>query len=297
MESIFYYLYKDLAYDAKIIIQPKFDIYTEGLKESPLRNMANKSMYIHDFERKLGRMHYRRIVPSHNQKQPDYLSSMMQEIEGFLINTGIDENVALQMKEVLIELVGNAGEHGNSECLIDVDVTENGYTRVDKDTENYYGMNVVIMNYSPVLFYEPLKRKMMSSDGLTDRYKSVRQAGLFHLSHLTDNYSENDFYTISSFQHRISGNIEKNEIGGTGLTALLKSLEDQADTHLCYMLTGNRIIFFEKDQMDYDSANFVGFNKKGRYIDLIPDDDVFQTIKTFFPGVAYNLNYAFKEMV
>ncbi len=80
-----------------------------------------------------------------------------------------------------------------------------------------------------------------------------------------------------------------------GLTCLLQSLESQADTHLCYMLTGNRVFFFEKDCMNYDDNKLIGFNKEGRYLDSLPDVELFQTINTFFPGVAYNLNYAFKK--
>ena len=45
--------------------------------------------------------------------------------------------------------------------------------------------------------------------------------------------------------------------------------------------------------MKSDNNNFVGFNKEGKYLDGIPDKEIFQKIKTFFPGVAYNLNYAF----
>ena len=223
---------------------------------------------------------------------------MMQEIGAFLLNTGVNEIVAQQMKEVLIELIGNAGEHGGSDCLIDIDITDKIYAKIgDEDDESFYGMNIAILNYSSVLFYDPLKNKLLNNVGLLDRYKYVNKARLYHLQHLTSDYSESDFYTISSFQHKISGSIEKNEIGGTGLTSLLQSLEDQADTHLCYMLTGNRLFFFEKDHMNHDSNGFIGFNKDGRYLDCIPDIELFQTINTFFPGVAYNLNYAFKKEI
>lgn len=296
LESLFYYFYKDLKYDVKILLDPKPSIYTEGLSESPLRIMNDAKQYMRDFEWKIGRMHYRRMVTEGLFQKSDYLSGMMQEIEAFLVNTGINENVAQQMKEVLIELIGNAGEHGNTECLIDIDITDGKYLRADNDdNDTYYGMNVAILDYSPVLFYEPLKKKMLSGKELSDRYMYVREASLYHLNHLSDEYKENDFYTISSFQHKISGNFEKNEIGGTGLTSLLQSLEDQADSHLCYMLTGDRVFFFEKDQMNYDDNRFISFNKNGRYFDSIPDAELFQTINTFLPGVAYNLNYAFKK--
>lgn len=296
LESLFFYFYNDLGYDIKIILRSKPSIYTEGMAESPLiRNMINKYRFISAFKWNIGRMHYRKLVPGRNQQKPDLLSSMMQEIGAFLVNTGINDTIAQQMNEVLVELVGNASEHGNSECLIDIDVTDNKYKRAENPEDTYYGMNVAILNYSPVLFFDPLKTKLQSDVELPERYELVKKAGEYHLDHLSQEYCENDFYTISSFQHRISGSFDKNEIGGMGLTCLLQSLESQADTHLCYMLTGNRIFFFEKDCMNYDNNKLIGFNKEGRYLDALPNSELFQTINTFFPGVAYNLNYAFKK--
>lgn len=295
LESLFYYFYNDLGYDIKIILRPKPNIYTEGISESPLRNMMNTAQFISSFRWNIGRMHYRRLVDRNRQQTPDYLSNIMQEIGAFLVNTGIEDNVAQQMNEVLIELVGNAAEHGNSECLIDIDITDNKYTRIGNNDDTFYGMNVAIMNYSPVLFFDPLRLKLKCDVELPERYEFVKRAREFHMNHLSQEYCEKDFYIISSFQHRISGNVEKNKIGGMGLTCLLKSLEAQADTHLCYMLTGNRIFFFEKDCMNYDENQLIGFNKEGRYLDALPNAELFQTINTFFPGVAYNLNYAFKK--
>lgn len=295
LESMFYYFYNDLKYDVKIILNPLYNIYTEGMVDSPLRNMSDMRKYISDFRKTIGRMHYRRLVPGSNVQVSEYLSNMMQEIEAFLIYAGINATVAQQMKEVLVELVGNAGEHGNSECLIDIDITDSKYTRQGTKKEKYYGMNVAIINYSPILFFDPLKKKLQSNVELSGRYEYVKKAREYHLKHLSQEYEENDFYIISSFQHRISGSFEKNEVGGMGLTCLLQSLEAQADNHLCYMLTGNRIFFFEKNYMNYDNNMLIGFNKEGRFLDSIPEQELFQTIDTFFPGVAYNLNYAFMK--
>ena len=79
------------------------------------------------------------------------------------------------------------------------------------------------------------------------------------------------------------------------MTSLLRSLEEDSDTHLCYMLIGRRILFFEKEHMLYDNDEYVGFNKSKNFFSDIPDKSVFDTINTFFPGVAYNLNYAVKK--
>lgn len=296
LESLCYYLLKEKGHSIKILFNAKHTIWSEGICYSPLKNIGDREKFIQKYESDLSMYHFRRLVPNKENRNEQYLSKLMQEIFCFLQNNGIDEDVCSQLSEVLIELVGNSGEHGNAESLLDVDITRTEYSkRSDNEGASYYGMNAVVLNYSPVLFYEPLMKKIQSADILAERYDIVKQAREYHLANLQENYKEQDFYTVSSFQHKISGNVEKNEIGGTGLTRLLQSLEENSDTHLCYMLSGNRILFFEKDFMFYDEKKLVGFNKSRNYITDIPDVRLLQTIKTYVPGVAYNLNYAIKK--
>lgn len=84
-------------------------------------------------------------------------------------------------------------------------------------------------------------------------------------------------------------------MGGTGLTSLVKSLLEKSDSHLCYMLSGNRIIFFQQDLMKFNEKNLIGFNKNGDYLSQLPEADIFKTINTYIPGTAYNLNFAIKK--
>ncbi len=72
-------------------------------------------------------------------------------------------------------------------------------------------------------------------------------------------------------------------------------MEEQSNTHLCYMLSGNRIFFFEKEFMGYNQDKFIGFNRQQNYLTEVPKKELFMTIETFLPGVAYNLNYAIKK--
>ena len=39
------------------------------------------------------------------------------------------------LAEVIVELVGNAGEHGETECMLDIDITENDYGKKNEDGE------------------------------------------------------------------------------------------------------------------------------------------------------------------
>lgn len=294
LESIIYYMLKIEKHDIKINSKIRHSIYTEGVMYSPLNFMESKNEYQRKFKSDIGMNHFRRLISSEEQKKEEYLSDLMQQLYCFLNNNGIATDISDQLAEVLVELVGNACEHGKSDCLLDVDITQSAYTR-DEVEGNYYGMNAVVLNYSPTLFYERLKKKLEESVNLFKRYKYVLNAKNYHLQNLTENYFEDDFYTVSSFQHKISGDIGKNSVGGTGLTGLLQSLEEQSNTHLCYMLSGNRIFFFEKDFMGYNQDRFIGFNRQQNYLTEIPDEELFMTIRTFLPGVAYNLNYAVKK--
>lgn len=291
LESIVYYLNVIDGHKIDVHFKAKHTIWTEGIRYSSL---VNQRMLLNYYKYDLNMYHFRKLIPERNGRKDEYLSNLLQDIYGFLYNNGIEDVTCEKLSEVIIELVGNAGEHGDSECLLDIDITQSEYSKKDEEGI-FYGLNIAILNCSSVLFFEPLKEKLSSDIKLSERYNDVLRAKEYHFEHLNDNYKEDDFYTISSFQHKISGSRLKNQLGGTGLTSLLRSLEEDSDTHLCYMLSGRRILFFEKEHMLYDNNEYVGFNKNKDFFSDIPDVNVFDTINTFWPGVAYNLNYAVKK--
>lgn len=290
LENLVYYFneicHHNVCLEYKTI---RYSIWTEGINYSTLVHGVNKDKYRNDINMK----HFRKIIPYNGKNKDDYLSNLLQDIEGFLRNNRIGEETRNKLSEVIIELVGNAGEHGSAECMLDIDIA-NDYKKKEEQG-NFYGLNIAMLNYSQKLFFESLKEKLESGRKLSERYINVLKAKEHHCNYFNENYGEDDFYTISSFQHKISGSRFKDSMGGTGLTSLLKSLEEDSDMHLCYMLSGKRVLFFEKENMSYDKDGYVGFNKTKSFFSDIPDDKTFITIDTFFPGVAYNLNYAVKK--
>ena len=52
---------------------------------------------------------------------------------------------------------------------------------------------------------------------------------------------------------------------------------------------------FQKEYLQYDSEYYIGFNKENDFYEHIPDKTVFANSDTFFPGTAYNLNFAIKK--
>ena len=96
---------------------------------------------------------------------------------------------------------------------------------------------------------------------------------------------------LSAFQDRISGRPNEYLTGGTGLPALIKWLEAQADSDNCYVLSGRRKMQFIQSLLEYDSDHWVGMNRVHDFQHCIPDKNVFLPFPIYFPGTAYNLNF------
>lgn len=298
LECICYYIVGVLR--RKIVLQMDctFGIWTEGILASPLKYLqdGNYNQFCKSFRFDINGNHYRRVV-LYDENDDESPSKIMQEIGYFLKYADVCiEDVSI-LVEVIIELVGNAGEHGKSDCLIDIDITESNYTKMEgsKD-EHYYGMNVTIVSFSEIPFYEPLQNRMSKSELLPDRYRDVILAEKNHGVCYSKDYSQKDFYIISSFQDKISGSFKKNNAGGTGLTFLINSLEESAEDEYCYMATEKRILFFKKEYMKYNKEGWIGFNESGNYIESIPDLKCFGEGKTFVPGTAFNLGFVIRKV-
>jgi len=295
LECICYYMIEKRKQSIIFDFTPKRVIWSDGIFCSPLYQLRKPSEFKIKFVKDLQFRHYRKILNCEECIGKE-LSELMQEIECFLRNNGVSEENSYSLSEMLTELVGNAGEHAEADTLIDIDLTEENYTKVDNQESNYYGMNTAIISFSPILFWDPLKEKMKKRGELelSEEYNTVIKAYEYHKDFFSDEYTENDFYAISSFQDHISGSLEK-KMGGRGLTTLLKSIEEQTDTHYCYFLSGNTIIHLKRELLNTDSNGMVGFNLESEYVSSIPDKEAIQKISTFLPGTSFNLNFAVKK--
>ncbi len=292
LECLCYYLLEIKKQRVHISFLARHTIWSEGVAFSPLCCTRDREKFLKLYNGDLRGRHYRKIIPALVEDERD-LSRMMQEIACFLQNNGVSEKSSAELSEMLIELVGNSREHANSDTLIDIDLTESTYTKKN-DSNIYYGMNTAILNFSPKLFYEPLKEKMNSGIELPGKYRDVNKAYEYHRDHFSGAYGDNDFFLVSSFQDGISGSMNK-KMGGKGLTTLIASLEEKADTHLCYVLSGNTVMFFIQELLNYDKNKFIGFNRTGDYLTDIPEKGVIGKIRTCFPGTSYNLSFVIKK--
>lgn len=297
LEIVIYSLIVD--YGHRVMININFDpeITTEGFKHSPLRFLASKTWdmqkFRNGFETNIEIDHYRRIIPiqwSYNGGLGEYvLPDVMQTLRNYID----DINYAFVLAEVITELVNNANEHNESDCLLDLDITT-PYLKTDGSEGSYIGVNVSIVSFAETTISTPLKQKIASGAYKGERYGMVARAYEKHQAFFHGNYTSEDFFTLAAFQDKISGRPSSDASGGTGLTKLLQSLQKYSDNSNCYVVSGNRSLFFYQHLLDYDEDGWVAFNETGNFHDSPPNEHVFKQSPFLFPGVGYNLNFVYK---
>lgn len=278
-------------------------IITEGISSSPLLLLGgNKNKSIieknKEFKEKFKfdhyKKHFRRVVRYEDYQSTDGLCKIYDEVAYFQKSFNINYDCVEDISEVIVELIGNAIEHSKSDCLIDFDIATN-YRYVSG--EPVCGINIAIISFSNTLLGDGISEKiknLKSSKSINDRYAKVISANNNHYKYFDENYDSIDFNNISTFQHRISGSEKKMDGGGMGLTKLIKSIEDKATDHTCYVLSGDRIILFEPEYLEYDEDGWIGFNESNDYFYSKPSNQVLQRSNFYMPGTAYNLNFVMK---
>lgn len=301
-ECICYSLMNDYKHLVSIYWHPKNEIWTEGISSSPLKllNTKNKESaikFLTKFKLDIYQKHFRRVVSGTNKENTNYLGKLLQELDSFLKFFNIIEEYRDQISEVITELVGNACEHGDSDCLLDIDITDDHLKEIKNVPQDgfYYGINIAIVNFSDILLGDGIKEKIDTNNLITDRYIELGKAYLFHKQHFSETYLYSDFCNISALQDKISGRPKHGLSGGTGLTKLIYSLQEKSDSNECYVLSGDRTILFIKDYLKYNEDSWLGFNKENNFLNGLPEKNITTDCDIFFPGTAYNLNFIMKR--
>ena len=297
LEIICYILIKEYNHSVIVLFKCEHNIHIEGIDSSPLLLLGidrktNREKYVAKFNDDIFRKHYRRVVSMEDNLST--LSKIMSEVSYFLIHLGVSKKYVNKMAEVIAELVGNACEHTDTECLIDLDVTEVYYKKDSQET--FFGVNLAVVNFSETLLGDAVKNRIMNpKEPLTERYDMVRKAFDSQEPYFGEKYGEDDFFNVASFQHKISGREDKGVTGGTGLTKLISSLEKMADSHRCYLITGNRSLWFFPEILEYNKDGWIGFNIENDFFSKPPTSGVLGDSLIYMPGTAYNLNFVIKK--
>lgn len=298
LECICYYLI-EYGHPVYIKIAPRFHITTYGFQSSPLLLLTTgKARHVEKYKKRFhqdyyGR-HFRKVLAKTSKNEE--LSILLDEIATFQKPFDIEEKEREKISEVLIELVGNAMEHSNEDCLIDLDITARHLKR-GEDKKNYLGINIVILNFSESLLGTSLQKKLAAPKNLSGRYQQVEQAFQAHKPFFGEDYHPDDFFNIAAFQHKISGRMDGGATGGTGLTLLIHSLEEDSDAYNCYVISGNRRLDFTKDYMLFNNEGWIGFNVANDFLSLPPDPSLLKKNPFSLPGTAYNLTFVMEANI
>ena len=300
LECLCYYLLKEEKCSLNLHYTCQHTIFNEGIKTSYLNRINSprgKIDFVKRFRFDILRSHYRRVIPCEDPSG-EWTSYINQDIDSFLKTYNIQKEYRECASNVICELVDNALEHSMSDCLVDIDIT-NDYTKdIDPNEENLYcGLNIVIINFSEILMGNGISQKIsfIEKNGLETppRYKDVLLAKEYHQNFWGKNYTKEDFDIVTSFQNKISSR-ETCSTGGTGLTQLIKALEEETDAYNCYMISGNRMINFIKQYL-HSPNGWIGFNESNEYLNDIPSTECVRKSQLYFPGTAYNLNLVLKK--
>lgn len=301
-ECICYFVIKEYHQKIILYIDPVDQIDTTGIFSSSLPLLSdvlgkNMDKFIHCFEMEIYRNHFRRLIKGEEKEKTNYLGNLLQELDTFLKFFNIIEENRDEITEVIAELVGNACEHGHTDCLLDIDIADNYSKSVENIPQkgNFYGINIAIVNFSNILLGDGINEKIKNDNLNEERYIDLKRAYNFHKSLFTKDYSHVDFCNISSLQDKISGRPNYILSGGTGLTKLIHSLQEKSDMNSCYVISGDRCVRFVKDLINYDKNNWLGFNKQMDFFSAIPDKEVITGCYIYLPGTAYNLNFIMKR--
>lgn len=308
-ECICYDLVHNYGHPVQVFmkVNVKGDIHTAGIKSSPLLLLSGTSKksilkYPDKFKRDLYGSHFRRLVCDDEKAETNFLGRLYEEIDSFLKPFNVETTSRDAIANVITELVGNGCEHGAGDCLLDIDVAQNYHKLVENisDGNEYYGINIAVVNFSDILLGDGIYNNVLKSENanLSERYMTVVKAYQNHRQLFNQDYTIKDFCNITTFQHRISGRPEVHT-GGTGLTKLIQSLEERSDAYRCYVVSGDRSINFLKEMLEYDQQKWIGFNKERDYINNPPGVDkynngVVSETLMYMPGTAYNLNFVMK---
>ena len=298
LECVVYTLIHDYRYKITIDITMENTIDTECFRVSPLRYLGKGKRDINAFysafENSTSIKTYRRVVPKSWSYGEELGGLLYSDIKDTVNHTIDDEEFSELMAEVVTELVNNANEHNQSDCLIDVDVSNNYMKR--GDTENVFlGVNMSLVSFSDVLVPDLLSTKIKSGEHGGNRYDTVTKAYRNHQAFFNDGYTEDDFFIVTAYQDYISGRKGRSPSGGTGLTKVIQTLEKYSDSSKCYMVTGKNALYFFHDYLDYDSNGYVGFNDEKDYLNYPPDKKTRAESPIYIPGIAYNLSFVYRK--
>lgn len=304
-EYMVYYLLKSTECKVCITIMPDNLMYAKNFLTNSItynfikdnRNFKIKRKnFIKDFESEVPMINfhrYRKLLKNNNIKN-ETINKTSSDVYSFLKSILSDEEYIEDCVEAIGELCSNALEHTEYDCILTIECG----IGLNKKNEERNILSIVVSNVSENLFFYKLR------DFHKNGYKNfnvINQALVNHrlffgkpLEIVQDidkiKYDEEYFYIVSAFQNGVSTRMNQEGTGGTGLLKLVYNILGKTENSFCYILTGNKVLFFIENLMNPVEDKFVGFNKNNDYLNSIPDAESLGTSAMTFGGTIFSLN-------
>lgn len=304
-EYMVYYLLKSTECKVCITIMPDNLMYAKNFLTNSItynfikdnRNFKIKRKnFIKDFESEVPMINfhrYRKLLKNNNIKN-ETINKTSSDVYSFLKSILFDEEYIEDCVEAIGELCSNALEHTEYDCILTIECG----IGLNKKNEERNILSIVVSNVSENLFFYKLR------DFHKNGYKNfnvINQALVNHrlffgkpLEIVQDidkiKYDEEYFYIVSAFQNGVSTRMNQEGTGGTGLLKLVYNILGKTENSFCYILTGNKVLFFIENLMNPVEDKFVGFNKNNDYLNSIPDAESLGTSAMTFGGTIFSLN-------
>lgn len=295
LECLLYDLVINKSINLNLNMQYKHTIKTEGVKYSSLKYINNKEEFKKRFLNEISMYHYRNMIDIKSTKdKPQKLSLILSELELFLITCGIERGQSKQLAEISVELIDNALEHSQSDCLFDIDVTERTYRYETESNDRFMAVSIAVLDFSEATLGLGIKSMVNGHNCDTEPYQKLKSVEKIHKNYFGVDYDVDQFYLLSTFQNKITSRSDSKATGGKGLTKLIKGLQEDSETDICYVVSRDICLFFRKDQIRQDSDKWVGFNKEND-CKKPPDKESLKKSPVNIIGTAYNLTFVLKK--
>lgn len=296
LECFLYYLivYKNKKINFNIS-KYKNTILTEGVYYSCIKYMNNIENFINKFQNSVSNFHFRKLI-KYEDKKLDNVSFILSDILQFLETCGINNKEASNAAEISAELIDNALDHSQSDCLIDIDVSQKPYHKTNDPTQSdeFVAVNIAVINFSKSILGEKIRTIANSESEKNEQYEKLKVIKDLHEKYFDENYTQNNFYMMSAFQNKISSRDNSRATGGKGLTKLISQLQEQSALNVCYVVSNDMCLYFLKDHIKQDEQKWVGFNSQND-CKLPPDKNAIKKCPLNIIGTGYNLTFVFQK--
>lgn len=207
-----------------------------------------------------------------DDSKTETVSILGTELEFFLNNKNISNEIIDNIIEITTELASNSLEHAKADVIIQCFIHKGAYNKLRKEQCDL--IDITIVDFSKNKLHTTLKKRFkVSSETIP---KKVYQAYKFHSGFFNEDYDEDSFFVLSTFQNKVTTrNNELQATGGTGLTTFIQTIAPLVNDDRCFLNTGNIILNFNREYLGISGDN-VGFNKEKNYIGATPHKDVFK---------------------